>query len=319
MTRYCIVMSVLKFETCQFLFQSSLFISISVISLLVWYREILQSGVIAEIKELPGDVSLSSIHEEESESELLLYFLMSLKDQKQKDATKLVEELRCIEADVQEVQRRRSSKGLFPSSHPQSLVQRQTRFIQKGASSSDVYPKLPPVCENGTRLIKNIKQLESAYSSMRSNIQPSDDVAMVRRTEELFNNQENFVSTENDKEKYRPTDRLGGFFDGLCKYGRYSKFRARGILRNADLNNFANVICSLSFDRDEEYLAAGGVSKKIKVFEYHALFNDSVDIHYPIIEMSNKSKLSCICWNNYIRNYLATTDYDGAVKVCIWF
>ncbi|WMV43992.1 hypothetical protein MTR67_037377 [Solanum verrucosum] len=278
-------------------------------------REILQSGVIAEIKELPGDVSLSSIHEEESESELLLYFLMSLKDQKQKDATKLVEELKCIEADVQEVQRRRSSKGLFPSSHPQSLVQRQTRFIQKGASSSDVYPKLPPVCENGTRLIKNIKQLESAYSSMRSNIQLSDDVAMVRRTEELFNNQENFVSTENDKEKYRPTDRLGGFFDGLCKYGRYSKFRARGILRNADLNNFANVICSLSFDRDEEYLAAGGVSKKIKVFEYHALFNDSVDIHYPIIEMSNKSKLSCICWNNYIRNYLATTDYDGAVKL----
>ncbi|XP_049415404.1 protein SPA1-RELATED 2 isoform X1 [Solanum stenotomum] len=277
-------------------------------------REILQSGVIAEIKELPGDVSLSSIHEKESESELLLYFLMSLKDQKQKDATKLVEELKCIEADVQEVQRRRSSKGLFPSSHLQSLVQWQTRFIQKGASSSDVYPKLPPVCENGTRLIKNIKQLESAYSSMRSNIQPSDDVAMVRRTEELFNNQENFVSTENDKEKCRPTDRLGGFFDGLCKYGRYSKFRARGILRNADLNNFANVICSLSFDRDEEYLAAGGVSKKIKIFEYHALFNDSVDIHYPIIEMSNKSKLSCICWNNYIRNYLATTDYDGAVK-----
>ncbi|TMW94522.1 hypothetical protein EJD97_010162 [Solanum chilense] len=278
-------------------------------------REILQSGVIAEIKELPGDVSLSSIHEEESESELLLYFLMSLKDQKQKDATKLVEELKCIEADVQEVQKRRSSKVLFPSSHPESLVQRQTRFIQKGASSSDVYPKLPPVCENETRLIKNIKQLESAYSSMRSNIQPSDNVAMVRRTEELFNNQENFVSPENDKEKYRPTDRLGGFFDGLCKYGRYSKFRARGILRNADLNNFANVICSLSFDRDEEYLAAGGVSKKIKVFEYHALFNDSVDIHYPIIEMSNRSKLSCICWNNYIRNYLATTDYDGAVKL----
>lgn len=244
---------------------------------------------------------------------------MSLKDQKQKDATKLVEELKCIEADVQEVQRRRSSKAPSTSSRPESLVQQQNWFIQKGASSSEVYPKLPPVCENETRLIKNIKQLESAYSSMRSNIQPFDDVGMVRRTEEVFNNKENFASTENDKGKYKPTDRLGGFFDGLCKYGRYSKFRARGILRSADLNNFANVICSLSFDRDEEYLAAGGVSKKIKIFEYHALFNDSVDIHYPIIEMSNRSKLSCICWNSYIRNYLATTDYDGVVKVCIWF
>ncbi|XP_047270020.1 protein SPA1-RELATED 2 isoform X1 [Capsicum annuum] len=278
-------------------------------------REILQSGIIAEIKELPGDVSLSSIHEKESESELLLYFLMSLKDQKQKDATTLVEELKCIEADVQEVQRRQSSKTSFPSSHQESVVLRENRFIQKGASSSDVYPKLPPVCEKETRLVKNIRQLESAYFSMRSNIQPTDDVAMVRRTEEVLNNQENFVLTGNDKQKYSPTDRLGGFFEGLCKYGRYSKFRARGILRNADLNNFANVICSLSFDRDEEYLAAGGVSKKIKVFEYQALFNDSVDIHYPIIEMSNRSKLSCICWNSYIRNYLASTDYDGAVKL----
>ncbi|XP_059276308.1 protein SPA1-RELATED 2 isoform X2 [Lycium ferocissimum] len=277
-------------------------------------REILQSEVIAGIKELPGDISLSSIHEEESESELLLDFLMSLKDLKQKNVTKLVEELKCIEADVQEVQRRQRSKASFPSSHQESLVSWENRFIQKGASSSDVYPKLPPICENETRLIKNIRQLESAYFSMRSNIQPSDDVAMVRRTEEIFNNQENFVLTGNDKEKYRPTDRVGEFFDGLCKYGRYSKFRVRGMLRNADLNNSANVICSLSFDRDEEYLAAGGVSKKIKVFEYQALFNDSVDIHYPIIEMPNKSKLSCICWNNYIRNYLAATDYDGAVK-----
>lgn len=286
---------------------------------MVWNREILQSEVIGGIKELPGDVSLSSIHEEESESELLLYFLMSLKDQKQKDASKLVEEVKCLEADVQEVQRRQSSKAPCSSSHQKSLVLWDSRFIRKGVSSSDVYPKLPPDCENETRLIKNIRQLESAYFSTRSNIQPSDDVAMVRRTEEIFNNQENFVSTGNDNEKYRPTDRVGDFFDGLCKYARYSKFRVRGILRNADLNNSANVICSLSFDRDEEYLAAGGVSKKIKVFEYHALFNDSVDIHYPVIEMSNKSKLSCICWNSYIRNYLATTDYDGAVKVCILF
>lgn len=244
---------------------------------------------------------------------------MSLKDQKQKDATKLVEVLRCIEADVQEVQRRRSSKASFPSSHLGSLVPLRNRFFHKGASSSDVYPKLPPVCENESRLVKNIKQLENAYSSMRSNIQPSDDVAVVRRTDKVFNNKENIASTENVKEKDRPTDRLGGFFDGLCKYGRYSKFRTRGILRNADLNNFANVICSLSFDRDEEYLAAGGVSKKIKIFEYHALFNDSVDVHYPFIEMSNRSRLSCICWNSYIRNYLATSDYDGAVKVCTWF
>ena len=80
-------------------------------------------------------------------------------------------------------------------------------------------------------------------------------------------------------------------------------------------SSMGNVICSLGFDRDEDYFATAGVSKKIKVYDYHALLNDSVDIHYPAVEMSNKSKLSSICWNSYIRNYLASTDYDGMVKV----
>jgi protein suppressor of PHYA-105 1 len=31
--------------------------------------------------------------------------------------------------------------------------------------------------------------------------------------------------------------------------------------------------------------------------------------------MSNKSRLSCICWNNYIKNFLASSDYDGIVKL----
>lgn len=71
----------------------------------------------------------------------------------------------------------------------------------------------------------------------------------------------------------------------------------------------------LGFDHDEDYFATAGVSKKIKVYDFESLVNNSVDIHYPAVEMSNKSKISCICWNNYIRNYLASTDYDGVVKV----
>ncbi|KAF6167597.1 hypothetical protein GIB67_031180 [Kingdonia uniflora] len=32
-------------------------------------------------------------------------------------------------------------------------------------------------------------------------------------------------------------------------------------------------------------------------------------------ELSSKSKPSCICWNNYIKNYLTSTDYDGVVQI----
>ncbi|CBI34453.3 unnamed protein product, partial [Vitis vinifera] len=236
-------------------------------------REILQSEVISGLQEVhEGDLS-SSIEQEDVDSELLLHFLILMKEQKHKHATKLVEDIRCLEADIEEVERRTSPKksSLLSCSHKTAI------------------------CASEKRLMRNISQLESAYFSMRSKIQLPETDAL---TQDL-----------------KVTDRLGTFFNGLCKYARYSKFEVRGILRNGDFINSANVICSLSFDRDEDYLAAAGVSKKIKIFEFHALFNDSVDIHYPVIEMTNKSKLSCICWNNYIKNYLASTDYDGVVKL----
>ena len=31
--------------------------------------------------------------------------------------------------------------------------------------------------------------------------------------------------------------------------------------------------------------------------------------------MSNKSKLSYVCWSPYIKNHLASTDYDGVVQM----
>ena len=87
---------------------------------------------------------------------------------------------------------------------------------------------------------------------------------------------------------------LGSFFEGLCKFAHYSKFEECGRLRNRDLLSSANVMCALSFDRDEDHIAAGGVSKKIKIFDLNAISSDSVDIQYPVVEMSNKSKLSCV-------------------------
>ncbi|KAI3453791.1 hypothetical protein Pfo_010454 [Paulownia fortunei] len=278
-------------------------------------REILQSEFISGIQEVSGGEVLSSIDEEDGESELLLYFLLSLNEQKQKDASNLVEQIRCIEADIQEVEKRRPKKSLFLSSSPQeSLTACGSSPTHRGNASLDAFSKMSPLSDTETRLMSDIRQLENAYFSMRSNIQLSDSNFAPHRDGELLKSRENWF-TMGKEDKYNTADRLGGFFDGLCKYARYRKFRLRGILRNGEFNNSANVICSLSFDRDEDYLATGGVSKKIKIFEFQALFNDSVDIHYPVVEMSNKSRLSCICWNSYIRNYLASTDYDGIVKL----
>lgn len=284
-------------------------------------REILQSELISGLQEVSAEELSSSIDQDDTESELLLHFLVSLNEQKQKHASKLVEDIRCLEADIEEVERRNCSKKLpvrtcletgFPNA-------REHTFEDKEPSSSEVLSQLSPSSSTKKmRLMNNISQLESAYVSVRSKIQLADANATLRHDKDLLRNRENWCLAEDSEENQNPTDCLGAFFDGLCKYARYSKFELRGLLRTGDFNNSANVICSLSFDRDADYFAAAGVSKKIKIFEFNSLFNNSVDIHYPVIEMSNESKLSCICWNNYIKNYLASTGYDGVVKVHIY-
>ncbi|CAK7335675.1 unnamed protein product [Dovyalis caffra] len=280
--------------------------------------EILQSELINGLQEVSAEELSSSIDQDDAESELLLHFLVSLKELKQKHASKLVEDIRCLDTDIEEVGKRNcSKKHLLHSCLENDYINaRQPTSEHKEPSRLEAVSQVSPDFKtNDMRLMSNISQLESAYLSMRSKVQLAEIDATTRQDKDLLRNRENCYLAQETEETQNTTDCLGSFFDGLCKYARYSKFEVRGLLRTGDFNNSANVICSLSFDRDADYFAAAGVSKKIKIFEFNSLFNDSVDIHYPVIEMSNESKLSCICWNSYIKSYLASTGYDGVVKL----
>ena len=228
--------------------------------------------------------------------ELLLHFLLTLKDQKQKIASKVEEYIQFLEADIKEIERRHIVKT--PSETYSSVISRSSLPLSNVAFT----------------------QLENAYFSVRSQTQTAENAIVERSDKDLLRNRDRpcLAQTENEEKNKggKATNCIEAFFEGLCKFTRYRKFEVCGTLRNNGLLNSSNVICSLSFDRDEDYIASAGVSKKIKVFEFNALLNDEVDIHYPVVEMSNKSKLSCVCWNNYIKNFLASTDYDGVVQVC---
>lgn len=38
-------------------------------------------------------------------------------------------------------------------------------------------------------------------------------------------------------------------------------------------------------------------------------------MHCPVVEMSTRSKLSCLSWNKYAKNQIASSDYEGIVTV----
>ncbi|XP_038875784.1 protein SPA1-RELATED 2 [Benincasa hispida] len=277
--------------------------------------EILESELINGMANVPAAEISTSIDEEDAESELLLQFLTSLNEQKQKHASKLVEDIRYLESDIEEVNKRHSSAKPLDKSGLSTVDRRDDLILHGGYLNSDMHSQVYRISQtNEERIAKNISQLESAYFSMRSKVDPSENDTAIRTDNDLLRTRENCYLPQKDDERSH-SDRLGAFFDGFCKYSRYSKFEVRGVLRNGDFNSSSNVICSLSFDRDEDYFAAAGVSKKIRIFEFNSLFSDSADIHYPAVEMFNRSKLSCVCWNSYIKNYLASTDYDGVVKL----
>ena len=269
------------------------------------------------------DKEPAAVNEEDAESGLLLNFLSQLKEEKEMQAAKLSADLASLQTDIVEADRRHSLRMGFTLEDMDVLASSNdvpgtsSNALRGGASLSGL---LPPSCKSSIyeeRVMRNLEQLENAYYSMRSTIDTSDTNVIKRSDNDALRVRENFNQHSDTNAMDGQTDRLGCFFDGLCKYARHSRFEVRGILKNADILSSPNVICSLSFDRDEEYFATAGVSKKIKIFEFDALLNDRVDIHYPLVEMPSKSKLSCVSWNNYIKNYLASTDYDGTVQVCI--
>uniref|UniRef100_A0A0A9CUM1 Uncharacterized protein n=1 Tax=Arundo donax TaxID=35708 RepID=A0A0A9CUM1_ARUDO len=285
-------------------------------------KDILGCDLINEGRDLslldPAPVASS---EEDTESSLLLNFLSQLKEENEMQAAKLSSDLASLHTDTTEVERRHSTRMGFSLEDMDALASSR---VLSGASVSAPQDALlsgvlPSLCKSSIyeeRVMRNLEQLENAYYSMRSTVDTCETNVIKCPDNEALRVRENFCQFQSDPDATsEQTDRLGCFFDGLCKYARHSKFEVRGILKNADILNSPNVICSLSFDRDEEYFATAGVSKKIKIYEFDALLNDGVDIHYPLIEMPSKSKLSCVCWNNYIKNYLASTDYDGTVQL----
>lgn len=108
---------------------------------------------------------------------------------------------------------------------------------------------------------------------------------------------------------------LQDFQSVLTTFTRYSRLRVIAELRHGDLFHSANIVSSIEFDRDDELFATAGVSKRIKVFDFSTVVNEPADVHCPVVEMSTRSKLSCLSWNKYSKNIIASSDYEGIVTV----
>ncbi|MQL92933.1 hypothetical protein Taro_025571 [Colocasia esculenta] len=200
-----------------------------------------------------------------------------------------------------------------------------TEPLSDGQRSEQQQKNQEIIVSKSSRLMKNFKKLEAAYFSTRCRmIKPASRLVnrnlaigsfgrgSVAKTEGSSVDNLPYKDVQGEG---RQSEWINPFLEGLCKYLNFSKLRVRADLKQGDLLNSSNLVCSLGFDRDKELFATAGVNRKIKIFECDTVLNEERDIHYPVVEMASRSKLSSVCWNSYIKSQIASSDFEGVVQV----
>eukprot|EP00252_Welwitschia_mirabilis_P009384 TRINITY_DN21955_c0_g1_i2.p1 TRINITY_DN21955_c0_g1~~TRINITY_DN21955_c0_g1_i2.p1 ORF type:complete len:501 (+),score=97.83 TRINITY_DN21955_c0_g1_i2:149-1651(+) len=209
-----------------------------------------------------------------------------------------------------------SQAGTLSVRHPQrkgeTKIQANNQGIQRktNLSSSDtqVLPNLSGLTiAKKRRVLAQFDDLQDCYLQKRR----GSTLKLWKQCDTLT--QMEGAETYNAREGYHAG--LDEFQYILRTFTRYSRLRVIAELQHGDLFHSTNLVSSIEFDRDDEFFATAGVSKQIKIFEFASIVNEPADVHCPVLEMSSRSKLSCLSWNKYIKSHIASSDYDGIVAL----
>ncbi|XP_061694195.1 E3 ubiquitin-protein ligase COP1 [Syngnathoides biaculeatus] len=239
-----------------------------------------------------------------AQRQILMEFLNEARRNKREQLEQLQKELNFLEEDIKRVE---EMSGIYSPMEAECTVPNVEAHSPSPSCSSIIEPanyNQPPEF-GGTGQGKRQTWYNSTLASRRKRL-----TAHFEDLEQCyFSNKMSRISEEG-----RNLNQLDDFMECLSKFTRYNSVRPLATLSYAsDLYNGSSIVSSIEFDRDCDYFAIAGVTKKIKVFEYGTVIQDAVDIHYPVNEMTCNSKISCISWSSYHKNLLASSDYEGTV------
>ncbi|KAM3586086.1 hypothetical protein VKS41_002616 [Umbelopsis sp. WA50703] len=316
----------------------------------------------------------SILEEKRLGAQVLKEFLLKVKKQKQKALEHLSSEIACIDSDLASVHA--DIKG--ESSNPTDVYfenldrylypeNEDTEASDQDRAVSEAGPEVPD--ERSKSKTGEKRKRDEMDSSAEDNLPlPKHAKLMLQRQrmEEFFGDlEECYFSMRMNAQGN--CDSLSDFSTTMNKLARHSEFKVIATLRYGDISSSSSIVSAIEFDRDDEYFATAGVTKKIKIFEYgniedeHRIDDDhrSEDgnmfypdnpsrmertedkwrtppltnyghdagyigrsrnreepvMRYPIKEMVCRHKISCLSWNSYIKNQMASSDYEGVVSI----
>ena len=227
--------------------------------------------------------------EKRVETDLLLHFLRNTRHEKQSMIDSLRSEVSLLDADLRTAELHKAA--LRPET---SSATSEPGDTAKRHRTRDESPD-PTLVKKRARLSRNFDVLQAHYFST--------------------------VARQNGDARKRA---LRTFTEDIYKLTQYSRFRDRATLVHVarvpdapcnDVFKASNIVSSIEFDRDREFLATAGVTRRIKIFEFATITRNLADVHYPVREIPTNAKLSWVCWNPYIRHHLVSSDYEGIVTL----
>ncbi|XP_075472762.1 E3 ubiquitin-protein ligase COP1 isoform X2 [Ascaphus truei] len=252
--------------------------------------------------------------------QILMEFLKVARRNKREQLEQIQKELSVLEDDIKRVE---EMSGLYsPRSEDSTVPQFEAPSPSHSIIDSTEYSQTPGFSGNSQhgRVQIWFHAKSDHLLPIQTKKQPWYNSTLASRRKRLTAHFEDleqcYFSTRMARvsDDSRTVSQLDEFQECLSKFTRYNSVRPLATLSYAsDLYNGSSIVSSIEFDRDCDYFAIAGVTKKIKVYEYGTVIQDAVDIHYPENEMTCNSKISCISWSSYHKNLLASSDYEGTV------
>ncbi|KAJ7562876.1 hypothetical protein O6H91_03G087500 [Diphasiastrum complanatum] len=303
-------------------------------------RLALNQGADVSVKELDSLLNLlaerkrkAELEEAEANMEILYEFLRKSSQQKQEELKEIQGDLLCLQEDIEAVRKQRHElmkrKELSLSKVCTQLEQRSGDCGQESAGYSSCAP-----VDYG----RQSQTSAQGCSKCKGNVDINGLGLQVPREDELSDNHadESFElqsSAGSSVKKRRVLDQFEDlqecYLQKRCRkqFKTLSEASEKKVVEGSSggsdldgLEDFRAVLSaftrySIEFDRDDEFFATAGVSRRIKVFEFATVANELADVHCPVVEMITRTKLSCLSWNKCVKGQIASCDSEGIVTV----
>ncbi|CEP10392.1 hypothetical protein [Parasitella parasitica] len=245
--------------------------------------------------------------ENKIKQKLLVAFLEKLEKKNRTTVRYLLNENNCITSDLQYMicQNEQHSSSLHDSKKRKlAILYTEDELDEKDDIGCSI--------ENEGVIKDRQAKSERQYYSTQDEQQLPLYGRLNERFDDLSSIYHSLLSPNDNINKRRKL--LNELSTSIYELTRYNQFDVIDTIDYTDGNRLnSSIVSTIGFDRDQELIAVGGVTREIKLFDFNMMGYSTG--HCPLRVLVCGHKISCLSWSPYIKSQLASSDYEGHIDI----